>query len=290
MRAIIGIDTKEAYKPTVELFAKLKFTDSHLTLMHAAPVVCPITAADARAEAEYTKVVQNLGLAALDAAAEFATAHGIEPRTKLVFGRAADSLILEAQAEDSELIGLRATHRGSSKSSYLGSATCALAINSPTSLLVAKGPFKSNHEFTAVLATDHSNTSDKWIERFLNFGPKGISRLHILSAYEVNDEVAAAAHKNLAMLGGDVARWLNETIAERTEAVADKLAKAGLEVTFSVVETPATDAIRNAMRDTHADLLIIGAHGNTQPPGAKIGSVALHQVVAEHYPILMIQP
>jgi nucleotide-binding universal stress UspA family protein len=196
----------------------------------------------------------------------------------------------EAELENADMIALCATHHGTWTSSYLGSATCALAINSPVTLLVAKGAVKRSGGFTAVLANDHSNISQRWIDHFISFAPQGITNLHVVSAYEVDDEAAAAAHKNLAMLGGDVERWLNETITERTKVTADKLTEAGFNTTFSVKEGPATDAIRQAMQEQQADILIIGAHGNTQVPGAKIGSVALHQVVAETYPLLIIRP
>jgi nucleotide-binding universal stress UspA family protein len=240
--------------------------------------------------AEYTKVVQNLGLTALDAATDEACSRDLKAKTKLVFGRAANCMIAEADLAGADAIGLCATHRGTWNSSYLGSATCALAINSHTSLLVAKGQVKKATDFTAVLATDHSNGSDQWIDHFVSLAPQGITHIHVVSAYEVDDEAAAAAHRNLAMLGGDVERWLFENVSEKTSAVANKLTQAGFKTTLSVTEERATDAIRHAMQNHHADLLVIGAHGNKQLPGAKIGSVALHEIVAEPYPVFLVRP
>ena len=289
MKIIVGIDRNGVYKPALDLIASLRFADLELTLMNAAPTESPIPFTDARMEAEYTKVVQNLGLAALDAAVDEACARGLKAQTKLVFGRAADSMVKEAALIGADLIALCTTHRGANRKNYMGSATWALVTDTPTPLLVAKGPIGRSNKLAAVLATSHSNESDGWIKRFIELAPEGISHLHVVSAYEVDDEAAAVTHRNLAMLGGDVDRSLCAAITEKTSAVARKLTEAGFETTFKVVKSSPSDAIREAMQETHGKLLIIGANDGARPSGSKIGSVALHELVAEDYPVLIVR-
>lgn len=289
MKVILGIDTKEAYKPALDLLAKLRFDGLHVTLFHVAPSVCPITGADARVDAEYTKVVQNIGLAALDDAQTEANSRNVPNQTRLVFGRAADEMMREADAQGADLVAICATHRGELTSSALGSATCALAIGGSASLLVAKGAAPTSDRFTVVLATDNSPAAQHWIERFIALGPKGIDRLHVLSAYEVDDVAAVAAHMNLSMLGGDVERWLQEAMTAKTDVAVKRLAEAGFNVTSEVVNAPAADAIHRAMKSHRADLLVIGAHGALELPGARIGSIALHEIVVEEYPVLLVR-
>jgi nucleotide-binding universal stress UspA family protein len=289
MNAVLGIDTKEAYRPALDLLAKLCFPDLELSLLHVAPTVCPITGSDARVDTEFMKVARSLGLSALDAAKSAALMLGLEAATNMEYGRAADEMVRFAKAGNADLVAVCATHHGTRNSSYLGSATCALAIGSPTSLLVAKGPLRNSDGLRVVLATDNSTVSERWIEKFIGFAPTGISELHVVNSYEVNDALAAAVHTNLAMLGGDVGRWIQETMNERTEATAEKLKDAGFKVSHEVVEGSATDAIYHALTTYHADLLVLGAHGAIELPNAKIGSVALHEVVAEPYPVLLVR-
>jgi len=189
-----------------------------------------------------------------------------------------------------DVLALTATHRGNWSASFSGSTHCACALNCTTPLLVAKGEVKRTKEFSVVLAVDHSSTCQRWIDRFIELAPKGITKLHVVSAYQVDDEAATATHHNLAMIGGDVERWLSEQISDKTKAVADRLIEAGFNVTFSVEEAPAVDAIRRAMQVHHGELLVLGVHGNKQAPGSMLGSVALHELIAEPFPVFLVRP
>lgn len=289
MKAIIGIDTSNNYRPAIDLLARLGFAQPSVTLLHAANTACPMQGVDAHVEAEYVKVVQNLGLAALDLAIDHACGLDLKPKSKLVFGRAADALILEATQGDADLLAVCATHSNRWNSTFLGSATCALAIGSPISLLVAKGQIKRGKSLTAVVATDHSPSSHSWIRQFFDLKPHGIKHVHIVSAFGVDDETAFASNKNLAMLGGDVKRWLQETIEEKNAALVEEFVNAGIQATATAVEMDAPNAIHHAMEEFHADILVIGSHGNTNIPGTQIGSVALHEIIAEPYPVLMLR-
>lgn len=290
MKAIVGIDSNGAYKHSLDLIARLRFTEPHLTLLHAVPSAAATKFPDARCEAEYARVLQNQGLALLDAAVDEACGRDLMSKTKLVFGKASDCLISESEQSGADLLALTATHRGSKTQTFSGSTHCACAMNATVPLLIAKGPVQRTRDFVVVLAVDHSSTCQRWLDRFIELAPKGITRLHVVSAYEVDDETATATHHNLAMIGGDVERWLVETITEKTQAVVKRLTEAGYNVTFNVQEGPALDAIHKAMEEQKANLLVLGVHGNKQAPGTMLGSVALHELIAEPFPIFLVRP
>ncbi len=91
-------------------------------------------------------------------------------------------------------------------------------------------------------------------------------------------------------MGGDIDRWLIEHVEAKNATVCEKLRNAGYETTSSTAQGSPNDAIREAMRDTRANLLVVGSHGKGFIERTFIGSVSLHQVVAEPYPVLVIRP
>ncbi|HWD38605.1 MAG TPA: universal stress protein [Fimbriimonas sp.] len=290
MKALVGIDTHGAYLPALDLLAALKFNKPVVTLLHAVDLNYPLGPTDPHTEAEFSKVVQNLGLSALDRAADEACGKGLRARTKMVFGRAADCMIQEEKAEQPDLIAIGATHCGKSSKTYLDSATSALALGATSSLLVAKGDHggKRKKTFTAVFAVDHSAHTDRVVDKLIELKPQGIDSLHLLSAYEIDDDIAKATRLNLPMLGGDASRWLEDEFEKRTAIVSARLKEAGFNVTSAVVEGEPNAAIEAHMRA--ADLLIIGSVGSsTEGSGRRIGSVGLHQVGFEPYPVLMLR-
>ena len=290
MKAILGVDARRAYRPALELLARLRFNKLSLTLLHAVNAECAFEWPDAHTEAEYMKVVQNLGLQALDGCVDEACGLDIQSRSKLVMGRAADSLSAEAKAQDADLIALCATHSGRWSTNFMGSATSALVQNARPSLLIAKGHLHRSKGLRVVLATDHTSYAEKWISKLLTMLPRGIDHMEIVTAYSVSDEVASVVGKNPAMMGGDVNRWLEEKLQSKNEAVAARFSALGISVQTKAVEADPRDAIREAMQDFKADLLIIGSVGADSAPGTPIGSVALHEIAAEAYPVLVMRP
>jgi nucleotide-binding universal stress UspA family protein len=157
------------------------------------------------------------------------------------------------------------------------------------SLLVAKRPIEHRRPLRAVLAVDHSDHTSEVIFKFLQLAPKGISDILVLTSYQIDDETAKTAHRNLPSLGADVDRWLSESLAEKNRRLVELLGEHGYKATSCVVNEPADDAIRVAMQVHHGDLLIMGAVGSGSCPGAKIGSIALHEITSEPFSVLMLR-
>lgn len=285
MRAIVGVDAGEAYKPALCLLGRLGFANTAVTLLNVvSPVMTyiPPEASDAALQADYLKIVQNQGLRALDNAVDEACSRNMQAKTKLIFGSAADGILTEVADQHADVVAVAATHHGVWSSSFLGSVSRALAISCPASLLVAKGPSPRNRPFRVVFATDHSAFSDRCLERFLALKPKGIDEIHVVSCFSLSDAESEVLGRNLPALGGDIDRWLQEEIETRNEAVCAKLKAAGYQTTSRAIRASANDGIRQAMQDTNAALLVVGSHGKGFIARTFIGSVSLHQIGRAH--------
>ena len=293
MKAIVGVDANEAYKPALCLLGRLGFPNVAVTLLNVVSPVMPYLppeSSDAELQADYLKVVENAGLNALDSAVDEACSRDLHARTKLVFGSPADGIMEEVAAQHADVVAVAATHHGTWSSSFLGSVCRALAIGCPASLLVAKGDSPRVRPFRVVFATDHSAFSQRCLEKFLAMNPKGIDEIHVVSAFSLSDQQAEVLARNLPALGGDVDRWLEEQIETKNEEVCARFRAAGFQTTARATNASPNDAIRQAMQETKSAMLIVGSHGKGFLARTFIGSVSLHQVVAEPYPVLVIRP
>jgi nucleotide-binding universal stress UspA family protein len=294
----MGVDAADEFKPVLYLLNALGFPQAHLTLVHAANpqwTYTPALPVDPMVITDLTTEVENVGRRALDEARDVACRIGLPTKSMLTFGSPAEVLTKEAEAEHADLIAVCATHHGMWSTSFLGSVSRVLTTSSPVSCLVAKGgPKLAKPNFTrplkAVFATDHSAFSERCLEWFLKAKPEGIGAIHVVSAYDLTDYEEDTLNRNLPVLGGNVVEWVEETVEANNRRVADRLEQVGYKVTHEAVRGRPDDALREAMQDSHADLMIVGAQGKGFLERALIGSVSLHQVVSEPYPVLVIRP
>jgi hypothetical protein len=173
--------------------------------------------------------------------------------------------------------------------SFVGSVSRSLAISCDASVLIAKGKIPEGRKLKAVLATDHSDYSTRWIDRFLQMKPAGIGEIQVVTAYDIDDHEAEILHRNLPSLGGLVDTWIEDRLCDRNCELIDKLTEAGYRAKCRVVKGDANDVIRRTMQDAQADLLIVGAQGHGFLERVLIGSVSLHQAVYEPYPGLIVR-
>ena len=205
-------------------------------------------------------------------------------------GYTAESLTRAAEEDHVNLVATCATHRGAFASAYLGSVSRALAIGSPTSVLTAKSGFKTKDELTVVIATDHSNFGWAALSQFQHLAPAGIKELHVISAYDISDNDAATLNKTLPMLGGDVDKWLSDTVHAANDRFIKKLQEAGYKATGHIMKGRTNDVIKDFMEKVNADLLVVGSQGHGFFERVRIGSTSVHQVVNEAYPVLVLRP
>ncbi|CAN5440519.1 universal stress protein [soil metagenome] len=289
---VVGVDNTEAHRPVLGMLERLDFPEPHITLIHVAAERMPFapTFGDVEAiEDRYATVTANLGRAALHKATTLASSKDLPSDAQMVRGNAAECLIREAEARKVDLIAVNAKNPGGPQAGMMGSVGRALAIGSQTSVLFARD--QARHEtFQAVYATDHSPFAARCLDRFLELAPKGIKDIHVLSAWEIDDREAELLGTNLAMMGGDADRWIEEALEEKNLAMCKRLEEAGYQTHSMVRRGKPGDVIRQAMADVAADLLIVGSQGRGAMDRAWIGSVSLRQATAESYPVLIVRP
>lgn len=290
---VVGIDAGNEYAPAIGLIQRLEFPEPHLELIHAAPETLPIPfpfANRTEIEARYAEVVSNLGNAALQASTNLACGKGIACDARLVHGNPAERIIEAAAHDKVDLVAINSARCGVVQKSYIGSLARALAIGSPTSVLVTKGAQGVRNTLRAVFATDHSPFAQRCLEQFIRLAPRGIKEIHVVTAWQLDDHQSAILSKNLASLGGDADRWITEELEAMNIADCAMLEAAGYHAVSIVREGKPNEVIHHAMTESRADLLVVGSQGSGAMSRSLVGSVSLHQVTAEFYPVLVIRP
>jgi nucleotide-binding universal stress UspA family protein len=293
MKAIIGVDAKKQYRSALKLFGALQFPSAEVMLMHASsPVLAlaPVSLiAGVEAETRYAEATEKRGLQLLEEAKALACDLEIRAQTTLKHGSPADVLTKAVADEGADLVAVCETKPGAWTTTFFGGVSRSLAIDCQASLLVAKGRMRRTHGLTAVLATDHSAYAEKCLRTFLRMAPKGIQRIIVLSAIELSGDEAAILSTLLPPSERNVEDWIAEDIEHKNAEVAEKLRSAGYVAETSVMHGSANECIASLMRKEEADLLIMGAQGRGFLDRLFIGSVSLHQVVAEPYPVLLLR-
>ncbi len=290
---VVGVDSADNYVPAIGLIQRLEFPQPHIELIHAAPELLPIPfpfGDRAEIEARYAEVVGHLGNSALQSSTNLACGKGIACDARLVHGNPAERLIEAASRDKVDLIAINSTRCGIVQKSYIGSVARALAIGSPVSVLVTKGNQGVRHTLRAVFATDHSPFAQRCLEQFIRLAPKGIQEVHVVTAWQLDDNESAILGKNLASLGGDADRWITEELETMNRADCEKLEAAGYRAVSIVRQGKPNEVIHHAMADVRADLLVVGSQGSGAMSRGLVGSVSLHQVTTEFYPVLVIRP
>jgi nucleotide-binding universal stress UspA family protein len=226
-----------------------------------------------------------------------------------------EGLLSYATEANTDLIAVDGPHSGLLASFLTGSVARSLVCDShPTSLLLAKKPALSHRTPTpkvpattarvecdsaplstkglrAVLATDHSAYADRCVDELLRLAPGGISHLTVLTAYpEVELEAIGTVLPDLTIEPQSV---ICKMLWERNEEVLHRLEpllKSDDATSESrVVGLPVNDAIAQSMKETNADLLILGARGHGFLERLSLGSVALHHAMAAPYSLLILR-
>jgi nucleotide-binding universal stress UspA family protein len=265
MKAVLGIDEAKTYQAGLRLFARLGFADPALNLLHVA--------------AQETK-------SPLEEANQECLALGLSTSERLLRGRAAPKLLEHAEAEGADLVVVGCREAGRAGMFPYGRITRSLSIGSRLSILVAKGEVAATGPLTAVLATDHSEYARRCMDEFVRLAPTGIRKATILTAYHPGMEAESgeftpswteAESPSLARFRG----W-NEELCERLRPLIP-------ECEVRVVEDEPNRAIDEAMRQTGADLLVLGAQGRGFMARLFVGSVAFRQIVATPHSVLVLR-
>lgn len=290
---VVGIDNVGLYRPVVSLLQRLRFAGARYTMVHAAKESLPFVPAFGISQdvaARYAMTTTSLGELALSEATALFDAQGLPAEAHLTHGQPSQRLVEEAERLGADLIAVYAVQSQRAGSSAVGSVSHALVVASKASVLVAKGEPKGSGPLRAVFATDHSLFATRCLDRFLALAPKGIEEIDVVSAWDIDDREAELLGRNLAMLGGDADRWIEESVEARNAEVCKRLEEAGYRTRSLVRRGESNGVIEAAMAAAEADLLIVGSQGSGAMSRALVGSVSLNQVSTETYSVLIVRP
>ncbi|MEQ3553547.1 universal stress protein [Pseudonocardia nematodicida] len=126
---------------------------------------------------------------------------------------------------------------------------------------------------TIVVGTDGSSTSFAAVERAAGVAADSDATLVVVSAYTpASREDTAAAEDALKGEAHLVTGWT--PAEEALREAADRAARAGArKVTTHAEDGAPVDVLRKAVRDHHADLLVVGNRGLNTFSGRLLGSV-----------------
>ncbi len=291
MRTLIGVDGDGLYRSAVDLVGRLRFAGNEATLAHVESAVGLMgnpgpMVYDYRTAAEIEGTLRTVGRTLLEEASHAASAAGLgdEPKTAYAVGGASATLLDLADKERTDLVAIGSHGRGPTESFFLGSVGRAFAIGAHQSFLIARGEPKTKGPVRAVFASDGSEYADRCFARLLDMDPQGLERVTVVTATDATKESDFAASGTPYTMS-DAEDRMREHGAEMTARLAAK----GIGAEFRFAQGHPAEALREAMRETSSDLMILGARGHGLMERVFIGSLALHIVVAEPYSVLVLR-
>jgi nucleotide-binding universal stress UspA family protein len=292
MKTIVGVDLAGNYAPALELCLELDFPHQHYVFVNAVepvPAYAPPLGA-AFDNGAWITHLRNAGETAVTKAEARVCRNHIQSHSQVTLGAPTATLMTIADDEKADLIALGSAKRSGIGSFFSGSVARGMTIGAHQSLLVTKAPEFPKRPIRAIFATDHSEYAKRALEKLIQWAPKGISQIDVISAYEVEEGYVVAVPDHIIDTGVAIADVIRDHLVKMTEEASTTLARAGYLGEAQVVRGFPNTVIGEQMKIREADLLIIGAQGHGFFERLLVGSTALHQVVAESYPVLVIRP
>ncbi len=293
MKTIVGVDSTGLYRPALNLLSRLNFENQRVHLLHVGeqiPLMMPLTPGGGEFPvAQLEEEEREAGQALLERTVGEASECGLPAEASYDIGNPAHCLIATADREEAGLVAVGAARKGKYGSFFLGSVGRGLVIGAHQSVLVVKGDVEADGGVKAVLATDHSEYANRCVDHLLSLRPRGIESITVVTATDA-DSLEDLARRYARIHGdSDEERQYTEGLAKLGSAVADKFKAQGCDADFRVMKGQPQEAIRQAMEEKRADLLILGAQGHGFMERLMIGSFSLQQVVAEPHSTLIVR-
>jgi nucleotide-binding universal stress UspA family protein len=280
MKAVVGIDLEGHYVSVLSLLSRLNFALDETALLHVNEPIAtamPYSAYGALTETEEILEAQKKAAEeSLDLAEKFASERGLVAKKLVAEGFPAQEMVDYGAEIQADLLAVTSTVTGTFDAVLGGSIARGLAISAKHSVLVARNTGESSGPVTAVFAVDASPYCEQCVEQLAAFAPKGLSHVTLLTVKE------STGHGINALTEG--------ALKEYDEILAGLLKDAGISTSVEVVTGRLEDSIHRVMEETGADLLILGSQSHGILDRLLEGSTALHEVIHEKYPVLLVRP
>lgn len=297
MKIVLGADLAMAAgdSPAVGLLKRLRFVDAQTDVMHVVPppvytgweydpVIAPSVLAEIAqrdrdsANEALEKIVAEVG-------------SGLGAKAVVATGNPTERLMAHADESHADLVVINGTVAGPLVAFLTGSVARGLVIGAHQSVLLARGKADPLRPLRAVLATDHSPYSERCITRLTQLWPQGIQHITVLTSYP--EDRIRAMEPMLPQMGVEPVEAVKETLETKNNALIQKLSGCfhPMLTTFEsrVSALGVHEAITAAMKETDADLLILGAHGHSFLERLTLGSVSFRESVFAPYSVLVVR-
>jgi nucleotide-binding universal stress UspA family protein len=291
MKTLIGVDLGGSFRVALNLCERLDFPRQNFRFLN---IVEPMPSTGWFAPTGYVPPVwdselKTAGEAAVESAIAQSCAQGIPADGHVAHGAAADALMAEADACQCDLISVGSSHKSRLASVLVGSVGRGLTIAAKEPVLLARN-VRAGGPLVVVFATDHSPYAAKCLDKFLKWAPSGVSTVHLVTAVHIEEWLEEPLKKSLPQIGDDVKAWVHSEVSAKSEAAATRLRASGYETHSHVLSGHPNDVLHHAMHAFGGDILILGGQGHGFVERLIVGSVALHQAVAEDYSVLILRP
>lgn len=276
MKTLVGVDFEGHYVPSVQLCRRLDFPKQEFVLVHAVEVLpsyAPVTGTVPHTAEAWMNALRTEGESTLTAAQD--VTGGSPTVVVLRDGPAAAALMDEAELRGADMIAIGGWRKDSVSLLIFGSVARGMAVGAQQSLMITKGELPNGHRVKALLATDHSDYAQRCLKQLLKWAPRGLDVVGVATAYTKDERFENEEQRSM--------------IERMSRDVILQIGDSSLYAQIIIEEGRPNEVIRNAMQSTGADLLIVGAQGHGFFERLLIGSVALHQIIAEPYPVMVIR-
>jgi nucleotide-binding universal stress UspA family protein len=293
MRIVVGVDGAGAYESALAWVRSLQFEQPQVILVSVVepprPPIVGVVAPFSEEASQQSMQVQAESLQKrLDTVQQQLQADGFTVETALLYGQASTKLLDLADERSADLVVLGATRKGTLQALLVGSVARAALVHARQSLLIAHTP-PANQPLHAVLATDHSEYNYRCIERLVQFAPQGIRRIAITTAFDLDEETLLSIARAIPAAQESGVDWVVEHLHERNRQVCERLRFLNAACESVVVEGLPIPAIREALRATESQLLILGARGHSLLERLSLGSVSYHFAIGEAVNMLLLR-
>ncbi len=284
MKVVVGVDNLPQGDLVLRVIRDLNFTAVQLKLVNVVEVWIDqgatqygFGAAPYNLEG-YFRAVEDEARTNLKSLQESAARQGLSDcQTQLIYGNISNQLMDYADSVGSDLLAVGSFGKGPIEGILIGSVRRKALINSKHSVLVAKESYRGGPDLSVVLATDHSPYANQWRYRFVQMAPRGIKHLTLVT---VLPEIMSQT---------DIGPWIREGLTTAHERAAQKLKGIGQDIQTRVEVGSVSETLARVMKETHADLLVLGSQGHGFMERIALGSTSLEQALKQPYSVLVVR-
>lgn len=291
MRILLGLDGSDGAATALALINALPWSvDTHIEAVRVVEPVSSVFGTPGVVFEGPIDDVLDLPAARRSLEADIATVRrdGLMVTARVLVGRPATVLVAHARESGADLVVVGSRGRGPIASMVLGSVSAEIAVDAPCPVLVARTP--TIHR--VLVALDGTPEADRIIDEVAAATYLRAAHLQVVSVAP-----SVIPGPGVLMAGGfgmpiaayeDAVDAARRDLEHRAAVAADRLATAGLDVTWSV---PAGDAavtiIDHALR-SGADLIVVGRHERSGMRRLMLGSVARNVLLHAHGSVLVL--